>query len=226
VIITAGILAAAFIVSLGALSIKDAEDEPTPTPTPTPSADVTGSPDANATTTQITGSTPACTSEAPADRAEAQLLVAFDELDDASLTEGAAVLGIDETEPRQGTGSLKVDVGQREAPATIRAPFDEPVDVQGGEVGLWMRQNGGLYTGGLDWVIRMGSDGTNSFEQVLQPIDVTAAIQWCHFSLDVADLRVIGHPDPSQIRFLEVDVPGYAGAGAGNTIWLDGVSFG
>lgn len=221
-IITSAILAGAFIVSLGAISIKDRSEDADPTPTPTASdvIDESGSP------IPSSDSTPACTSEAPADREGAETLIAFDDLGDARVTDGAADLTIDPDDRKQGEGSLRVNLGQREQPAIVRAAFDEPVDIQAGSVGIWMRQNGGVYTGGLDWAIRLSSDGTNAFEQVLQPIDVTAAIQWCHFTLDLAELRVIGRPDPSQIRLLEVAVPRYAGAGSGNTIWLDGVSFG
>lgn len=223
VIVTAGVLAAAFIVSLGALSIKDQTDEPTPSETPTAEpTDVNPSP--------IQGEA-ACETEPASNVTSGTSLVAFDDASDARVVKGDADLAIDDTERRQGDGSLRIDMGKRTEPATVRAMFREPVNIQEGVVGLWMRQNGSIFAGGLEWTVRLSSDATNrsdvinAFEYVLHPVDVAAATRWCYFAFDLRELGISGRPDPSQIRLIEVTVPGFKGTEPGNTVWLDGVSF-
>lgn len=222
-IVTSGILAGAFIISLGALSIKDRSEEPTPSETPT-----TESTDANLTPSEGKA---ACDTEPGGSVIDATTLVAFDDATDARVVKGAADLTIDTTERRQGDGSLRIDLGERKEPATVRAMFTEPVNLQEGVIGLWMRQNGSIFAGGLDWIVRLSSaatnrsDESNVFEFVLHPVDVTATMQWCHFTFDLGEMTISGRPDPSRIRSLAVTVPGYDDSGSGHTIWLDGVSF-
>lgn len=229
--IVAGILAAAFLASIAAISLQGRDRNEEDEPTPTPSSEVTPTP----TSSQISSTEPSCDTTPDEAALQGAVLAGLDEVEEATLLEGAAVLSVDPEDPREGKGSLRIDMGKREQPATIRIPLPEPIDIQGdAEVSLWLRQNGSVPVGGFDWVVRLSSDGTSDsnrsgvhgVELILEPLAVNAAAEWCHQALHLQELRVVGQPDLAAITSVDVVVPGYPGAGAGQTIWLDGVSFG
>lgn len=216
--ITAGVLAAALVASLGVLLLKSDDTNPGATPTGSASPTVEGSPDPS----QGTYSTPTCDPDAP--DASGELLLDLESRDDATLIRGEADLSIDPEDPHEGAGSLRIST--RATPATVRATFAAPLDVQSRTLTVWLRHNGNVSPGGLDLRVRLHSDADNSFERVLQPIDVTAAMRWCRLPLDLASLHINGRPDPSRIRWLEVSVPAGMRPAPGQprppiAVWLD-----
>jgi hypothetical protein len=159
---------------------------------------------------------------------EAQLgtvVEGFDQVSDIDLVDGSAQI-TEATRNPQETG-ISIDIGQSRDPAVARATFDDPIDVRGEPLRLWIKQNGNIVvTQQRAWTVRLTSGPASYFERTFSRETASAAIMWCQDVSRIRDWVAFGDADASALTSIEVTVPGWPGAGVGNHASFDAFSIG
>ena len=142
----------------------------------------------------------------------------LDSADGWSVTSGTAALSA-VAGPATGTSGLKLDNGQKKAPASAATMLAQPVDLSAapGFV-VSIKQNGNLSTAS-HWAIRLRTTPRDYFERVFPEGETRRAIgTWCQDRSVPGDWVVVGSPSWARITAVEVNVPAYEGTGAGNVV--------
>lgn len=215
--VVAGVLAIG-VAAIAAGVVRTTDDAE---PQPTGSRSTSEQPDPNAS--QSTDTTSRCLREPGRGVPGGEILVDLDEVEDVRLRRaGSTSAAGDEATRIEGDAAVRIELAADAPRAGVRAQLPAPLDVQGGRtVAVWMRTNGAVPVGGFDLRVRLASSRRDGFEMQVDPVSLTTASEWCLLELPLPSLRVIGRPDPSAIRALEIDLPkDPAGDGV---LWFDAI---
>jgi hypothetical protein len=82
-----------------------------------------------------------------------------------------------------------------------------------------IRQNGSLISSKGPWTMRLHTTAGDFYERTFPAQEIRASSgTWCQDRSGLADWVAVGSPSWGKVTGLEVNVPAYGGAGAGNVV--------
>jgi hypothetical protein len=211
--VVAAVIVGGFVASLAAFSL---DNDPEPEPSATPSIE----PRPSASPTPVGRETPVLKStcaEAPSEQGDVLAPLRPSAWERIA---GSVELASSDDRPPTGSAALKLDAGTDPTTTWYQYKLPQPIDLRGAKsISMWVRQNGNILVGNENVELRLVSTNGDLFARLIPNVTLDAAIEWCQDTFTPNDLWQSGSPDLSAIEALQLMVPGYGGAGVGNTIW-------